>query len=173
MTIAIVGLGYMGLPLCLQFARSGVRIIGLDIDPAKVAAINSGKSYIHHIPGEAIRELVDLGKFSASTDFAQVNGVEGVIICVPTPLTQHREPDISYILETGRSIAPHLARGMLVVLESTTYPGTTDGDLRAVLEAGSGLKAGTDFHLAYSPEREDPGNPQSHVASIPKIIGGY
>ena len=164
MTIAIVGLGYMGLPLCLQFARSGVEVIGLDIDPAKVQAINSGQSYIHHIPTEAIRELVDGGRFSATTDFGKIKGLEAIIICVPTPLTPHREPDISYILKTGESIAPHLARGMLVVLESTTYPGTTDGELRAVLEDGSGLKAGTDFHLAFSPEREDPGNPQGQVA---------
>ena len=173
MTIAIVGLGYMGLPLCLQFARSGVEVIGLDIDSAKVQAINSGQSYIHHIPTEAIRELVDGGRFSATTDFGKIKGVEAIIICVPTPLAPHREPDISYILKTGESIAPHLARGMLVVLESTTYPGTTDGELRAVLEDGSGLKAGTDFHLAFSPEREDPGNPQSQVAAIPKVIGGY
>src|SRR4029077_10573896 len=112
-------------------------------------------------------------KFSASTDFQRIKEVEAVIICVPTPLNKNREPDISFILQTGRSIAPHLQKGTLVVLESTTYPGTTDEDLREVLEAGSGLKAGTDFHLAFSPEREDPGNAASKVEIIPKVIGGY
>jgi UDP-N-acetyl-D-glucosamine dehydrogenase len=173
MSIAIVGLGYVGLPLCLQFARSGVPVIGLDIDSAKVEAINAGRSYIQHIDGAAIQKLVSEGKLMASADFSRVNETEAVILCVPTPLTRHREPDISYILNTGRAVAPHLRRGMLVVLESTTYPGTTDEDLRAVLEAGSGLKAGTDFHLAFSPEREDPGNPDSNVAAIPKVVGGY
>jgi len=173
MRIAIIGLGYVGLPLCLQFARSGVFVVGLDIDQAKVEAINQGKSYIQHIDGTAIEKLVKEGKLSASADFSSIKEVEAVIICVPTPLNKNREPDISYILKTGESIAPHLMPGMLVVLESTTYPGTTEDDLRGVLEAGSKLKAGTDFHLAFSPEREDPGNPDSKVASIPKVIGGY
>ena len=148
-------------------------VIGLDIDPAKVEHIHSGRSYIKHIPSEIIAELVKARKFSASTDFSHVKEVEAVIICVPTPLNKNREPDISFILETGKSIAPHLRKGRLVALESTTYPGTTDEDLREVLEAGSGLKAGVDFHLAFSPEREDPGNPQSKVQSIPKVVGGY
>ena len=113
------------------------------------------------------------GAFVASTDFSRVQEVEAVIICVPTPLNKNREPDISFIIETGKAIAPHLAKGTLVVLESTTYPGTTDEDLREVLEAGSSLKAGVDFHLAFSPEREDPGNAQSKVEVIPKVIGGY
>jgi UDP-N-acetyl-D-glucosamine dehydrogenase len=173
MKIAIVGLGYVGLPLCLQFGRSGVQVLGLDVDPAKVESINAGRSYIQHIDGVAIRELIDKGTLSASTDASKVREVEAIIICVPTPLNKNREPDISFILKTGESIAPHLAKGTLVVLESTTYPGTTDEDLRAVLESGSGLKAGTDFHLAFSPEREDPGNPDSKVAVIPKVIGGY
>ena len=168
MKIAIIGLGYVGLPLSLQFARSGVTVLGLDIDPAKVEALNGGRSYIEHIPSAAIQEQVGAGRFGASTDFARIREVEAVIICVPTPLTKHREPDISYVLNTGRAIAPHLQRGTLVVLESTTYPGTTDEDLRAVLEQGSGLKAGADFHLAFSPEREDPGNPDSKVAQIPR-----
>jgi UDP-N-acetyl-D-glucosamine dehydrogenase len=172
MKTAIVGLGYVGLPLSLQFARSGVTVLGLDIDAAKVEAIHAGRSYIKHIPSEAIAELVKAGRFSASTDFARVREVDAVIICVPTPLNKNREPDISFILKTGEAIAPHLQRGTLVVLESTTYPGTTDEDLRAVLEAGSGLKAGTDFHLAFSPEREDPGNPDSKVAAVPKVVGG-
>jgi UDP-N-acetyl-D-glucosamine dehydrogenase len=173
MKIAVIGLGYVGLPLSLQFARSGVEVLGLDIDPAKVASLNQGRSYIKHIESTAITELVQAGKFSASTDFSRVTETEAVLICVPTPLKKNREPDVSYILETGRAIAPHLPKGALIVLESTTYPGTTDDDLRAVLEAGSGFKAGTDFHLAYSPEREDPGNAQSRVESIPKVIGGH
>jgi len=173
MKVAVVGLGYVGLPLSLQFARSGATVLGLDIDPSKIDAIQSGRSYIKHIPAEAIQEVTESGAFSASTDFGRVREVEAVIICVPTPLNKNREPDISYIVETGRSMAPHLQRGTLVVLESTTYPGTTDEDLRAVLEAGSKLTAGTDFHLAFSPEREDPGNPDSKVAAIPKIVGGY
>src|SRR5258706_1368030 len=172
MKIAIIGLGYVGLPLALQFARCGARVLGLDIDPAKVKACNSGQSYIKHIESRSIVEQVKAGRFDASGDFSQIKEVEAVIICVPTPLNKNREPDISYILKTGASIAPHLKKGMLVVLESTTYPGTTDEDLRRVLEEGCGLKAGEDFHLAYSPEREDPGNPESNVGAIPKIIGG-
>ncbi|HYG34531.1 MAG TPA: nucleotide sugar dehydrogenase [Clostridia bacterium] len=171
--IGIVGLGYVGLPLSLQFARSGVEVLGLDIDPAKVKALTEGRSYIKHIASSEIQEWVSRGGFSASTDFARIGEVEAVIICVPTPLNKNREPDISYIIETGRAIAPYLKKGCLVVLESTTYPATTDEDLREVLEARSGMKAGVDFHLAFSPEREDPGNPNSKVALIPKVVGGY
>jgi UDP-N-acetyl-D-glucosamine dehydrogenase len=173
MKIAIVGLGYVGLPLSLQFTRSGVSVLGLDIDPAKVASLNQGKSYIKHIESSAIAEAVKSGSFVASADFERIREVEAVIICVPTPLNKNREPDISYIIDTGLSIAPHLQKGTLVVLESTTYPGTTDEDLREVLEAGSGMKAGVGFHLAFSPEREDPGNVQSKVEIIPKVMGGY
>jgi UDP-N-acetyl-D-glucosamine dehydrogenase len=173
MKIAVIGLGYVGLPLSLQFARSCVCVLGLDADPKKVELLNDGQSYIKHIQSAEIAELVAAGKFYASTDFGQIKEVEAVIICVPTPLNKNREPDLSYVLQTGRSIAPHLQQGTLVVLESTTYPGTTDEDLRAVLEEGSGMKAGTDFHLAFSPEREDPGNEQIKVKSIPKVVGGY
>jgi UDP-N-acetyl-D-glucosamine dehydrogenase len=173
MKIAIVGLGYVGLPLALQFTRSGVEILGLDIDPAKVDALNQGKSYIKHIESSSVSEAVKTGSFVASTDFKRIQETEAVIICVPTPLNKNREPDISYIIDTGLSIAPHLQKGMLVILESTTYPGTTDEDLREVLECRSGMKAGLDFHLAFSPEREDPGNPQSQVEIIPKVVGGY
>ena len=172
MNIAIVGLGYVGLPLSLQFARSDTSVLGLDVDEAKVKAINAGRSYIKHIEAATIERAVKDGRLSASADFSRVKEVEAVIICVPTPLNKNREPDISYIINTGKSIAPHLKKGTLVVLESTTYPGTTDEDLRSVLEAGSGMKAGVDFHLAFSPEREDPGNPDSKVAHIPKVIGG-
>jgi UDP-N-acetyl-D-glucosamine dehydrogenase len=172
MKIAVVGLGYVGLPLSLQFARSCVEVVGLDIDAEKVEALNKGQSYIKHIASDAIAEFKAAGKFAASTDFSQVKEVDAVIICVPTPLNKNREPDISFVLNTGRAVAPHLRKGTVVVLESTTYPGTTDEDLREVLESGSGMKAGVDFHLAFSPEREDPGNPSSIVATIPKIVGG-
>jgi len=172
MKIAIIGLGYVGLPLSLQFARSGVEVVGIDIDKQKTDALNRGESYIQHIPRSAIAEQLEAKHFSATTGFSVIREVSAVIICVPTPLNKNREPDISYILQTGKAIAPYLQRGTLVVLESTTYPGTTDEDLRRVLEEGSGLTAGTDFHLAFSPEREDPGNPDSKVASIPKIVGG-
>jgi len=173
MKIAVIGLGYVGLPLSFQFARSGVAVLGVDIDTSKVDALNAGKSYIKHIPSEAVAEATRSGSFSATSDFSRISEVSAVIICVPTPLNKNREPDISYILDTGRSIARHLQKGMLVVLESTTYPGTTDEDLREVLEIGSGLEAGKDFYLAFSPEREDPGNPNSQVALIPKIVGGF
>src|SRR2546430_9330418 len=172
-SVAVVGLGYVGLPLSLQFARSGVRVLGLDIDRAKVESLNQGQSYIKHISSDTVMEAVKANRFFASNDFSRIKEVEAVIICVPTPLNKNREPDITFIIETGKAIAPHLMRGILVVLESTTYPGTTDEDLRGVLEAGSGLKAGVDFHLAFSPEREDPGNPDSKVAAIPKVVGGY
>ncbi len=161
----------MGLPLALQFARSGVEVLGLDVDTAKVTALNEGRSYIKHIEASAIAGEIKSGHFRASIDFSEAGSVEAVIICVPTPLNKNREPDISYVLNSGRALAPHLRPGTLVALESSTYPGTTDTDLRQVLEAGSGLKAGVDFHLAFSPEREDPGNPDSKVAKIPKVLG--
>ncbi len=173
MKISVVGLGYVGLPLSLQFARSCVTVLGIDVDPKKVELLNNGQSYIKHIEGSAIAELLGSEKFSASTDFSLIKEVEAVIICVPTPLTKNREPDISFVISTGRAIASYLSKGALVVLESTTYPGTTDEELRAVLEQGSGMKAGMDFHLAFSPEREDPANEQSKVKLIPKVVGGY
>jgi UDP-N-acetyl-D-glucosamine dehydrogenase len=172
-SVAIVGLGYVGLPLSLQFARSGLNVLGLDIDKTKVDLINKGESFIKHIPSAAIQEQIGNKRFEATTDFARIKDVEAIVICVPTPLNKNREPDISYIIKTGEAIAPHLGKGVLVVLESTTYPGTTDEDLREVLEKGSKLIAGKDFHLAFSPEREDPGNPSSIVADIPKVVGGF
>jgi len=173
MKIAVVGLGYVGLPLSLQFASVDVHVIGLDVDRQKIEDLNAGKSYIKHIESAEISGVVKAGTFEASLDFSKVGEVEAVIICVPTPLNKNREPDISYIVQTGKTIAPYLAKGSLVVLESTTYPGTTDEDLRLVLESESGMKAGEDFHLAFSPEREDPGNPASKVALVPKVVGGY
>jgi UDP-N-acetyl-D-glucosamine dehydrogenase len=170
--VAILGLGYVGLPLLVQFARSGVYVLGLDIDLDKVDTLNQGRSYIKHVSTEAVAEQVKGQRLSAATDIARVREVDAVIICVPTPLNKHREPDISFILETGCAIAPHLRPGTLVVLESTSYPGTTEENLRAVLEAGSGLKAGKDFHLAFSPERADPANPASNIGDVPKLVGG-
>ena len=172
MKIGIIGLGYVGLPLSLQFARSGVDVTGLDVDERKISALTAGKSYIEHIPAAAIAEQVNAGRFRATADFSAIKKLDAVIICVPTPLNKNREPDISYIIKSGEAILPHVHKGLLVVLESTTYPGTTDEDLRAVLER-SGLKAGVDFNLAFSPEREDPGNPNSIVAQIPKVVGGF
>jgi UDP-N-acetyl-D-glucosamine dehydrogenase len=173
MKIAVIGLGYVGLPLAIQFARTNVTVLGLDVDTAKVDLINRGQSYIKHILNETIEEVSKGERLCASTDFSRIKEVEAVIICVPTPLTKNREPDISFVIQTGRTIAPHLSKGTLVVLESTTYPGTTDEDLRVVLEEGSGMKAGVDFHLAFSPEREDPANEQSNVKLVPRVVGGY
>lgn len=170
--IGIIGLGYVGLPLSLRFAQAGSRVLGLDIDAAKVEQLNAGHSYILHIPAADVAAMHAAGRFGATTDFSRAAECAALIICVPTPLGHGTEPDLSFVLNTGRAIAPHLQKGQLVVLESTTYPGTTDTELREVLEAGSGLQAGTDFHLAFSPEREDPGNPLSDVARIPKVIGG-
>jgi UDP-N-acetyl-D-glucosamine dehydrogenase len=172
-SVAIVGLGYVGLPLSLAFARAGLSVLGLDIDSWKVTEINAGRSFIKHIEAKSIQDQLEAKKFEASADFSRIKEVESVVICVPTPLNKNREPDISYIIRTGESIAPHLQKDVLVVLESTTYPGTTDEDLLKVLEKGSGLKAGSDFNLAFSPEREDPGNPNSRVAEIPKVVGGF
>ena len=171
--ISVIGLGYVGLPLSLQFARSGVSVLGFDLDQQKVNSINAGKTYLKHFPSECIAEQVDGNRLEATTDPARLSGVEAIIICVPTPLDDHREPDLSFVLDTARTIAPHLPKGVLVTLESTTYPGTTEDELRLVLEKGSGLQAGVDFHLAYSPEREDPGREDASVKTIPKVVGGF
>jgi UDP-N-acetyl-D-glucosamine dehydrogenase len=173
MKIGIIGLGYVGLPLVIQFAKSGAQVLGIDVDETKVNALNAGESYITHIPTAEVQAQRAAGQIEATTDYARVRELDAVLICVPTPLTDKREPDLTYVLNTARAIAPHLAKDIVVVLESTTYPGTTEDELRPILETGSGLKAGNDFYLAYSPEREDPGNPDSQVAKIPKVIGGY
>jgi len=170
--IAIIGLGYVGLPLALRFAETGHSVVGVDSDPAKVRVLNKGKSYIRHIPSKDVSFFVQNKQFTATSHFAEVAKADAILICVPTPLNNFREPDLSFVLNTGKSIAPHIKNGTVVVLESTTYPGTTEGELRKVLEEGSGKKAGEDFHLAFSPEREDPGNPQSDVKSMPKLVGG-
>jgi UDP-N-acetyl-D-glucosamine dehydrogenase len=167
-------MGYVGLPLALRFASTeGFNVLGFDTDEVKVAELNQGKSYISHIDGGRVQETVKAGTLRATTDFKLLSTCDAIIICVPTPLGGHREPDLTYVLKSGVSIGQNLKKGQLVVLESTTYPGTTDEDLRAVLEAESGLKAGEDFHLAYSPEREDPGNAASSIENIPKVVGGY
>ncbi len=170
-TIAVVGLGYVGLPLCLTFAEAGLNVIGFDIDPAKPEALHKGETYLKTIPAGRIRPQVESGRFTATTDFSRVAEVDALIYCVPTPLTHHREPDMTYIESTARATAPYIRKGMLVVLESTTYPGTTDEVVRPILEEGSGLAADRDFFLAYSPEREDPGNEQFTTSRIPKVVG--
>jgi UDP-N-acetyl-D-glucosamine dehydrogenase len=171
--VAVVGMGYVGLPLALRFAEAGLKVTGIDIDSRKVDGLNSGRSHIGHINDERISNLRKKGLFGASSEFSQVSDADAVIMCVPTPLGKNRDPDISYVLETGKSISLHLREGTLVVLESTTFPGTTDELLREVLESGSSMSAGGGFHLAYSPEREDPGNAASCLGNVPKLVGGY
>ncbi|MFN0056000.1 MAG: nucleotide sugar dehydrogenase [Planctomycetales bacterium] len=170
--VGVIGLGYVGLPLANLFHQKGFRVTGFDIDARKVEALAAGTSYIGHIPDSRVAELIRDGRFFPTTDFSRIKEVDTVSICVPTPLDQHREPDLSYIESTGRTIAPHLRPGQLIVLESTTYPGTTREVLLPILEAGSGLRAGADFFLGYSPEREDPGNPNFSTSTIPKVVGG-
>ena len=170
-TIGVIGLGYVGLPLVIEFCKAGFSVTGLDIDQKKIDLLSQGQSYIRHIPDESICLLTQGGKFRGTTDFALVKELDCVLICVPTPLEKNRDPDMSYILSTARAIAPHITKGQLIVLESTTYPGTTQEVLAPELEAGSGLKADHDFYLAYSPEREDPNNKDFTTATIPKVIG--
>ena len=180
--IGIIGCGYVGLPLALRFADVGHHVLGVDTDPSKVEKLNAGQSYIQHIPAEKIREHVSAKRFAATTDFGRLRDVDAVLICVPTPLDERREPDLSYVEQTARSIAPHLQPTQLIVLESTTYPGTTEelvlpilakGGLRCPIARGPGAEnIATDFFLAFSPEREDPGNKQFGLAQIPKVVGG-
>ena len=169
--VGIVGLGYVGLPLALAAARAGLPVLGFDIDAARVAQFNAGTSFISHIPTEALHAAARAGRFEATADFARLDEPDAILICVPTPLTRQREPDMTFIERTARAIAPRLRRGQLVALESTTWPGTTDEVMRPILEAG-GLRSGADFFLAYSPEREDPGNGAYDTATIPKVVGG-
>ncbi len=170
--IGVAGLGYVGLPLVLTFAKKGFRLVGFDIDPEKIEKLGKGESYIRHIPSKEVAELVASGRFTATADFAKVRDCDAVLICVPTPLTKMREPDMSYVEGTARSIGPHVRKGQLISLESTTYPGTTDELVQPIIEQLSGLKAGQDFYLAFSPEREDPGNASHNTKSIPKVVGG-
>ena len=166
-----MGLGYVGIPLALAACRAGFPVLGFDIDRARVQQINGGLSAITHIPDALISEPVQAGRLRATDDFVRLTDADAILICVPTPLTRHREPEMRYVEETARAISASLRRGQLVVLKSTTYPGTTDDLVRPILER-SGLRSGIDFFLAYSPEREDPGNPNFGTASIPKVVGG-
>jgi UDP-N-acetyl-D-glucosamine dehydrogenase len=170
-TVGILGLGYVGLPLALTFASRGFRVLGFDTDVAKVESLERGESYIAHLDGQALAVEVDSGRFSATSDESRLAEPDALLICVPTPLDDERRPNLSYVEQTAQAISRHLRPGQLVVLESTTYPGTTDGLLRQRLEQ-RGLVCGLDFFLAYSPEREDPGNPSFATHSIPKVIGG-
>lgn len=168
--IGILGLGYVGLPLMLRFAEVGYRVLGFDIDPVQVEKLNAGQSYIEHIPAAAICAAQAAG-FTATTEFRRARECDALILCVPTPLNKYREPDLSYVLETTESIVPHLRSSQVVSLESTTWPGTTDEELRPRIER-TGLRVGQDIFLVFSPEREDPGNPTYHTRTIPKILGG-
>lgn len=170
--LGIVGLGYVGIPLALAALRQGLRVVGFDIDAKRVEQINAGTSAIKHIPMELIVESTKAGRFIATTDFDRMAEPDALLICVPTPLSRHREPDLSFVRQTTEAIARRLRPGQLIVLESTTYPGTTDELMRPILEQASGLTSGRDFFLAYSPEREDPGNAQFGTSDIPKVVGG-
>jgi UDP-N-acetyl-D-glucosamine dehydrogenase len=180
--IGIIGCGYVGLPLALRFADTGHSVLGFDLDAEKVEKLNRGQSYIKHIPAESIAKHVSAKHFSATTDFSRLREMDAVLICVPTPLDERREPDLSYVENTARAIAPHLQRSQLIVLESTTYPGTTEEMVLPILEANGlrcpvsrgkdGKEVSGDFYLAFSPEREDPGNQKFGLAQIPKVVGG-
>ena len=180
--IGIIGCGYVGLPLALRFADVGQRVTGFDTDQEKITKLNAGQSYIQHISADKIKQHVQGKRFDATTDFTRLREMDAVLICVPTPLDERREPDLSYVEKTAQSIAPNLQRNQLIVLESTTYPGTTEelvlpilekGGLKCPLARGAGSEnVATDFYLAFSPEREDPGNKQFGLAQIPKVVGG-
>ncbi|MGH6948869.1 MAG: nucleotide sugar dehydrogenase, partial [Kiloniellales bacterium] len=168
--LGVIGLGYVGLPLARAFAGARFPVTGFDIDPAKIVRLNQGRSYFRHIPDREIASLLECGRFAATGDYARLADCDVILICVPTPLAANREPDLSYVERTAEAIARHLRPGQLVVLESTTYPGTTRGVLRPILER-SGLEAGRDFFLAFAPEREDPGNRTYGTVDMPKVVG--
>lgn len=168
--IGVIGLGYVGLPICIAAAEAGSMVLGFDVDPAKPDALVRGKSYLKHIPDDRVRSLLSENRFDATTNFDRLSEPDALLICVPTPLDAHREPDLSFVVATGEQIAPRLRRGQIVILESTTYPGTTFEVLRPILET-SGLVCDRDFYLAFSPEREDPGNLEFSTSRIPKVIG--
>ena len=169
-TIGIVGLGYVGLPLAIRYAEVGYKVVGLDIDPKKAENIAQGKTYINHIPDTAIQGATARG-FEATIDFTKASEADTLILCVPTPLDDHREPDLSFVIDTLESLLPYLRKGQVISLESTTYPGTTEEELKPRIES-TGLKVGEDIFLVYSPEREDPGNPSFTTRTIPKVCGG-
>ena len=169
--VGVIGLGYVGLPLAVEFARRGLRSVGFEVDARKADSINRGESYIPDVPSDALADAVSSERLHATTDFDELAACDAIIICVPTPLRKTKEPDISYILAASEEITKRLRHGQLVILESTTYPGTTDEVLLPMFE-GRGLKLDEDFLLAFSPERVDPGNPQFHTDNIPKVVGG-
>jgi len=169
-TVGVVGLGYVGLPLCIACIGGGYRVVGFDVDAAKPAALLAGETYLSSIPADRVATLAASGKFDATTDFARLAEADAIVICVPTPLTLHREPDLSYVTATAATIARTLRPGQLVVLESTTWPGTTAEAVRPILDA-TGLVCGKDYFLAFSPEREDPGNPDFGASNTPKVVG--
>ena len=169
--VGIIGLGYVGLPLALTFSEKGFPVLGFDVDAAKVEAIHAGRGYIKHLDPQRMVDAVARGRFSATTNFVRLREVDAILVCVPTPLTPQREPDMSFVVSTARKVKDALRPGQLVVLESTTYPGTTDELMRGILEE-TGLSADRDFFLAFSPEREDPGNKSYKTATIPKVVGG-
>lgn len=170
-TIGVIGMGYVGLPLMLAAASAGYRVVGFDVDQQKVDRVNKGNSYLKHIRSEDIATANDRGQLRATASFDEAKNVDAIVLCVPTPLTANREPDLTFIKKTSETIAPHLRKGHLVILESTTWPGTTMEVVRPILER-SGLRSGKDFYLAFSPEREDPGNPDFSTRTIPKVVGG-
>jgi UDP-N-acetyl-D-glucosamine dehydrogenase len=169
--VGVVGLGYVGLPLLLAYAKAGFRAVGIDIDPGKPEALLAGRSYIKHIPGEHVAEALASGRLEATTDFSIIKTLDAIILCVPTPLDEHFEPDLSYVVNTVEAVVPHLKAGQVLSLESTTYPGTTDEEVVTRVEK-AGFKVGTEIHVVYSPEREDPGNPKFSATNIPKVVGG-
>jgi UDP-N-acetyl-D-glucosamine dehydrogenase len=169
--VGVLGLGYVGLPLAREFAGAGMKVLGFDIDEKKVAILNSGRSIIKHVPHEQVRSMRKKGLFEATANMSRLKSVDAVLICVPTPLTVNREPDMQFVEKSTRTVAQYLRKGQLIILESTTYPGTTRELMLPILEA-KGLKAGKDFHVAYSPEREDPGNKNFSTKDIPKVVGG-
>jgi UDP-N-acetyl-D-glucosamine dehydrogenase len=169
--IGVVGLGYVGLPLVREFCRGGLKVMGFDVDPEKIKMLKAGKSYIEHIPSSMVRDLTKSGQFDATDDMGKLNKPDAIIICVPTPLNKTRDPEMKYVEGTAVAISKRLRKDQLVVLESTTYPGTTSELVKPILEKASGLKAGKDFFLAFSPEREDPGRKDYSTKTIPKVVG--
>jgi UDP-N-acetyl-D-glucosamine dehydrogenase len=169
--VGVIGLGYVGLPLAVELGQAGFRVTGLDIDERRVGQLAKGRSYIQDVPARSVKELVQSGNFIPTTDFGTLRQLDVVNVCVPTPLSKQRDPDVSYIVSAAKQVAKHLHRGMLIILESTTYPGTTEELILPMLQA-TGMKVGRDFFLAFSPERIDPGNAKFHTRNIPKVVGG-
>lgn len=170
-TVGVVGLGYVGLPLAVEKAKAGFKTIGFDVQEEKVNLVNEGHNYIGDVVDSDLKKLVEAGMLSATTDFSFVKDVDFIAICVPTPLDKHQQPDISYVKNSTIEIAKYMTKGTMVVLESTTYPGTTEELIKPLLEEGSGLKCGEDFYLGFSPERVDPGNKEFKTKNTPKVVG--